>query len=67
MGKPIKSNEMPLYPQVVIALFEKWCLEFFGPIEPPSNGKYYMSVCTHYVTTWVEAKAMRHVCDNKVT
>ena len=35
MGKPIPSNEMPLQPQVLIELFQKWVLYFIGPINPP--------------------------------
>lgn len=41
-------------------------MDFVGPIDPPSNGKSYILVCTDYVTKWVEVKAMTHACDNKV-
>ena len=66
MGRPTRSDEMPLFPQVVITPFDKWGLDFVGPIDPPSNGKSYILVCTDYVTKWVEVKAMKHARDNKV-
>jgi hypothetical protein len=50
MGKPIARDEMPLQPQVLIEPFEKWTLDFVEPIDPPSQGKRYILVCTDYVT-----------------
>lgn len=49
MGRPIASDEMPLQPQVHIEPFEKWALNFIGPINPSSNTKKYILVCTDYV------------------
>lgn len=66
MGRPTRSNEIPLYPQILVAPFDKWELDFVGLIDPPSNGKSYILVCTNYVTKWVEARAMTHARDNKV-
>ena len=46
MGILVPSDEMPLQPQVLIEPFEKWALDFIGPINPPSKGKRYILVCT---------------------
>ncbi|XP_057856919.1 uncharacterized protein LOC131066224 [Cryptomeria japonica] len=66
MGKPTWSDEMPLHPQVIVTPFDKWGLDFVRPIDPSSNGRSYILVCTDYVTKWVEIKAFKHVRDNKV-
>eukprot|EP00253_Pinus_taeda_P021855 PITA_21855 len=37
---------MPLQPQVTLEPFEKWGMDFVGPINPPSRQKSYIIVCT---------------------
>ena len=46
--------------------FDKWGMDFIGPIYPPSNGKSYILVCTDYLTKWVKVKSMKHDHDHKV-
>jgi hypothetical protein len=57
MGQSNHRDEMPLQPQVVLDPFERWAMDFVGPINPPSNWKVYILVYTDYMTKWVEAKA----------
>eukprot|EP00253_Pinus_taeda_P020748 PITA_20748 len=58
MGQPNHKDEMPLNPQVILEPFERWAIDFIGPINPPSNQRVYILVCTDYMTKWVEAKAL---------
>ena len=57
---------MPLHPHFLIEPFEKWALDFIGPINPPSKGKRYILVCTDYVIKWVEAKGLARATEQIV-
>jgi hypothetical protein len=62
VGKPVPSSAMPLHPILAQVSFEKWSIDFVGPIKPPSrNGrKRNILVATEYVTKRAEAIATKN-------
>eukprot|EP00253_Pinus_taeda_P035501 PITA_35501 len=66
MGKPTPRDEMPLQPQMTFEPFEKWGMDFVGPINPPSNQNFYIIECTDYLTKWEETKAIKVATEEKV-
>jgi transposase InsO family protein len=57
-GRPAKRHLWPLTPIMPLAPFEKWGIDFNGPINPSSSrGNRYIILATDYSTKWVEAKA----------
>ena len=61
MGIPSWRDEFPLNPQVSLQPFEKWAIDFVGPISPPSLNKRYILVWNYFVTKWVEVKVVLYV------
>ena len=69
---------MLLVPQVTLHPFDKWVMDFVGPINPPrkQTGAWYIITATNYLTRWVEAASVvdcttatvaRFLFDNIVT
>eukprot|EP00253_Pinus_taeda_P028738 PITA_28738 len=65
-GKPGQADETPLRPQLVIEPFERWALDFVGPINPPSDQRTYILVATDYVTKWVEVESLPKATEDSV-
>ena len=54
---PAFRNHWPLTPVIPIAPFEKWGIDFVGPINPVSARRNrYIILATDYATKWVEAR-----------
>jgi transposase InsO family protein len=57
VGKPSRRDELPLQPVRALHAFEKWAVDFIGPINPTakhSKASYIITV-TDYLTRWAEA------------
>lgn len=52
---------MPLNPQVTLQAFNKWAIDFIGPINPlgKKTSAHYIIIATDYLTRWVEAQPMK--------
>eukprot|EP00253_Pinus_taeda_P031345 PITA_31345 len=60
MGKPSQRDEMSLNPQMTLQPFEKWAVDFVGPIKPKGKtGARYIIIATEYLTRWVEAQPVK--------
>ena len=59
MGKPTKRDAQPLQPTISYEPFDKWGMDFIGPINPRSNQKNNILICIDYLTKWEEVKALR--------
>jgi hypothetical protein len=60
-SKPTASSHWPLTPIIPLALFEKWGIDFIGPIDPVAakSRARYIILAIDYTTKWVEAIATK--------
>jgi len=50
-GKPSQRDEMPLNPHMTLQQFEKWAIDFMGPITPQGKtGVCYIITAIEYLT-----------------
>jgi hypothetical protein len=51
IGKPLRMDEFPLHPIKALQSFEKWFVDFNGPISPPAKHSkaYYNITATNYL------------------
>jgi len=51
---------MPLNPQMTLQPFEKWAIDFVGPIKPQGKiGARYIITAIEYLTRWAEAQLVK--------
>jgi hypothetical protein len=66
MGKPTKSNDMYLHPQVSLEPFDNWGMDFIGLVDPSSRENRHILVCIDYLTKWTEVKDMKDASKKNV-
>jgi hypothetical protein len=63
VGNPSCKDELPLHPVRALQAFEKWVVDFIGPINPQAKNSKdrYIITTTDYLTRWVEAEVVQVV------
>jgi len=60
---------MPLHPQVMLQVFEKWDIDFVGPIHPLArrSSVWYIIIVTKYLSIWEDETSVKHCSAEKTT
>ena len=68
-GKPSRHNEIPLVPQITLQAFDKWAIDFVGPINPLGKwtGACYIITSMDYLTRWPESAPIKDCFDATAT
>lgn len=58
---PLRRGELSLNPQVTLQAFDKWEIDFVGPIQRPGKkmGARYIITETEYLTRWADAQPVK--------
>lgn len=61
VGNPSHWYELPLNPIHTVQIFEKWAVDFIGPIMLPAHHSHarYIITATEYLTRWAEAAPVK--------
>jgi hypothetical protein len=62
VGNPSHRYELPLQPVRELQSFEKWVVDFIGPIHPLNKHSKarYIITAIYYLTRWTEAEAVQY-------
>eukprot|EP00253_Pinus_taeda_P008480 PITA_08480 len=60
IGKPSRRDDMPHNPQMTLQPFEKWAIDFVGPLKPQGKiGARYIITATKYLTRLAEEQPIK--------
>jgi hypothetical protein len=62
VGKPSRRDEFPLAPHLTLQAFEKWAIDFVGPINPlgKRTGARYIITVIEYLTILAKERAVKY-------
>ena len=62
MGPKVSKSSQPLHPIMLTKVFQKWKLDFIGPINALARNtkNKYIITAIYYTTKWVEARALKN-------
>ncbi|KAH6567467.1 hypothetical protein BASA62_006097 [Batrachochytrium salamandrivorans] len=61
-------SPLPIRPVPPVALpFERWGIDFYGPMAETKSGNKYLITCIDYATRWVLAKPVKEMTESAVS